>query len=125
MTRFGRVLLLGAGAAFVAGGTVVSAQRIREPSGPDAFLNFQVGSTRELVAVLRTNARLRRLYASHFGVSEAEVIDYIQRVLVPYRLPRDQAVQTYGVTRDGRIYAVRTRLRRGTRVWANRSGVPY
>ncbi|MES2459841.1 MAG: PEP-CTERM sorting domain-containing protein, partial [Armatimonadota bacterium] len=31
---------------------------------------------------------------------------------------------TYGVTKAGRIYAVRTQLPRGTRVWATRSGEP-
>jgi hypothetical protein len=83
-----------------------------------------VESTDELVAVLNTNSRLRQLYARHFGVSEAEVVDFVKRSLVPYRLPAARQVLTYGVTKTGRIYSVRTRLARGTRVWANRSGVP-
>jgi hypothetical protein len=77
-----------------------------------------------LVAVLKTNSKLRQRYAKHFGVGEAEVVDYVKRALVPYRLPESRNVLTYGVTRTGRIYAVRTRLKKGTRVWANRSGVP-
>lgn len=115
---------MGACAAFLAGGTVGQAQRRGEPAGPDAFLRFQVESTDELVEVLRTNPTLRKRYAKHFGVSEAEVVDFVKRALVPYRLPEARAVTTYGVTKTGRIYAVRTRLKKGTRVWANRSGVP-
>ena len=124
MTPYVRALTLGACAAFLAGGTVGQAQRRGEPSGPDAFLAFQVESTDELVAVLKTNPTLRKRYAKHFGVSEAEVVDFVKRSLVPYRLPADRAVNTYGVTKTGRIYSVRTRLKKGTRVWANRSGVP-
>lgn len=124
MKLYARALTLGACAAFLAGGTVGQAQRRGEPSGPDAFLAFQVESIDELVAVLKTNPTLRKRYAKHFGVSEAEVVDFVKRSLVPYRLPADREVKTYGVTKTGRIYSVRTRLKKGTRVWANRSGVP-
>src|SRR5207253_1996877 len=110
--------------AVTATGGPVWAQRHYEPNGPDSFLRFQVESTGELVDVLRNNATLRKRYARHFGVSEGEVVDFVSRALVPYRLPESRTVTVYGVSRTGQIYPVRSRLRKGTRVWATRSGVP-
>lgn len=109
--------------ALVFGGIVV-AEKHHRPAGPDAFLDYQVDSTSELVAALRSDPALRRRYARHFGVSESEVIEFVKNALVPYELPRARTVTTYGVTRSGRIYAARTRLRKGTKVWATRSGEP-
>jgi hypothetical protein len=105
-------------------GSSVFGERRYERTGPDAFLQFQIDSTNELVAVLKSDPVLRRRYARHFGVSEAEIVDFIKRSLIPYRLPQSRAVTVYGVTRSGRIYGVRTRLNKGTQVWATRSGVP-
>jgi hypothetical protein len=105
-------------------GGVVSAQKHHLPTGPDAFLHYQVDSTDELVAALRADPALRRRYARHFGIPENRVVDFVRNALVPYRLPAAREVTNYGVTRSGRIYGVRERLRRGTKVWATRSGVP-
>ena len=107
----------------LAGGTVL-AQRRYEPNSPDSFLRYQVDSTSELVQEVKTNAVLRKRFAKHFGVSEAEVVEFVRRSLVPYRLPQSRTVTVYGVTDNGRIYGVRQRMKKGTRVWANRSGVP-
>ena len=107
----------------LAGGTVL-AQRRYEPNSPDSFLRYQVDSTSELVQEVKTNATLRKRFARHFGVSEAEVVEYVRRALVPYRLPQARTVTVYGVAKNGRIYGVRQRMKKGTRVWANRSGVP-
>jgi hypothetical protein len=109
--------------AFTVSG-IVAAQKHHRPAGPDAFLDYQVDSTSELVAALQSNPALRRRYARHFGVSEARVIEFVKNALVPYRLPAARSVTTYGVTKSGTIYAVRTRLPKGTRVWATRSGEP-
>jgi hypothetical protein len=105
-------------------GDIVVAQRQHRPAGPDAFLNYQVSSTSELVAELQAKPGLRRRYARHFGVSESRVIEFVKNALVPYRLPASRTVLAYGVNRSGAIYAVRTRLPKGTRVWATRSGEP-
>lgn len=110
-------------AALILGSAAVGQRRYARP-GPDSFLAFPVESTRELVAALRSDPALRARYARHFGVSEAEAISFVERALVPYRLPQSRTLTVYGVTPAGRIYPVRTRLRRGTRVWATRSGVP-
>ena len=110
-------------AALILGSPAVG-QRRYQRAGPDSFLAFPVETTAELAATLRSDPALRKRYARHFGVGEAEIVDYVARALVPYRLPRARTMTVYGVTRSGRIYPVRTRLPRGTRVWATRSGVP-
>jgi hypothetical protein len=110
-------------AVLILGSAAVGQRRYARP-GPDSFLAFPVESTRELAAALRSDPALRARYARHFGAGEAEVIGFVERALVPYRLPQSRTLTVYGVTRSGRIYPVRTRLRRGTRVWATRSGVP-
>lgn len=123
MIYLGRALVYIICAALLTEGAAIG-QRTYERNAPDSFLRFQVESTDELVQVLKTNPVLRRRYARHFGVSEERVVDYVKRALIPYRLPKDRTVTVYGVTRSGRIYGKRTRLRKGTRVWATRSGVP-
>lgn len=112
------------GGAILASTTSAVGQRHYQRNGRDSFLRFQVDSTDELVAVLKTNPTLRKRYARHFGVPETEVVDFIKRSLVPHRLSSPRTVTVYGVTRSGRIYGVRERLRAGTRVWATRSGEP-
>ena len=105
-------------------GGIVLADKHHYPNSPDSFLSYQVDSTSELVAALRSDEALRRRYARHFGIPENQVIDFVKNSLVPYKLPADRDVTVYGITKSGRIYPVRTRLRKGTKVWANRSGVP-
>lgn len=105
-------------------GEAAFAQRSAERTGPDSFLTFQIESTEELAAVLRSDPVLRKRYAKHFGVPESQVISFVERALVPYRLPSDRTMTVYGVSKAGKIYAVKTHLRRGTRVWATRSGTP-
>jgi len=105
-------------------GGIVAAKKHHEPTGPDAFLHYQVDSTDELVTALRENEGLRRRYARHFGIPENRVVDFVKNALVPYRLPESRKVTVYGVTRSGMIYGVHTRLKKGTKVWATRSGVP-
>jgi hypothetical protein len=103
---------------------IVYAQKHHAPTGPDAFLHYQVDSTDELVEALRENPQLRRSYARQFGVPENRIIAFVKDALVPYRLPQSRVVTDYGITRSGRIYCVRERMRKGTKVWATRSGVP-
>lgn len=93
-------------------------------SGRDAFLPYQVNSTDELVTELQSNSRLRRLYQQHFGIPENQVVDWVRNSLIVYRLPEARTVNTYGVTRTGTIYPVRSHLKKGERVWATRSGLP-
>lgn len=106
------------------GGSVIARQRHHAPTGPDAFLNYQVDSTDELVNELKKNPTLRKRYAKHFGIPESEVVDWAKRALVPHTLPARKTMTVYGVTKTGRIYPVKSVLKKGTKVWATRSGVP-
>jgi hypothetical protein len=110
-------------AALVFGG-VAAADTHHYPTAPDSFLMYQVDSTSELVAALKADPALRQRYARHFGIPQDHIVDFVNNALVPYKLPEARTVSVYGVTKSGRIYPVRTRLAKGTKVWATRSGVP-
>ena len=110
------------GAAAIEG--TVFAHQHHAPTGKDAFLHYQVDSTDELITALKNNPTLRRNYAHHFGIPEDQVLDFVKRTLVPYHLPAARNVTTYGVTKTGHIYPVTTHLKKGTLVWATRSGLP-
>jgi hypothetical protein len=90
----------------------------------DAFLHVAVGSVPQLARRAETDAAFRARLARHFGVSEDSLAPYIRANLVVSRLPAARVMTTYGVTSGGRIYPVRQRLRRGTRVFATRQGDP-
>jgi hypothetical protein len=104
-------------------GTVLAHQH-HVHTGKDAFLHYQVDSTDELITALKNNPTLRRNYAHHFGIAEDQIVDFVKRTLVPYHLPTGRTVTTYGVTKTGHIYPVHTFLKKGTLVWATRSGLP-
>lgn len=91
-------------------------------AGRDAFSAVPARTTAELLAAIRANPRLRRLYARHFGIPEARVMEFVRDALVLSALPEDRTVTTWGVTRGGKVYPVRQRMRKGTLVWATRSG---
>jgi len=110
------------GAAAIEG--TVLAQKHHVHTGKDAFLHYQVDSTDELIQALKENPTLRKNYAQHFGIPENQVVDFVKRTLVPYHLPEGRTVTTYGVTKSGHIYPVHTYLKKGTLVWATRSGLP-
>ncbi|MES2465634.1 MAG: DUF6777 domain-containing protein [Armatimonadota bacterium] len=110
-------------AAIIFGGVVV-AEKHHYPTAPDSFLMYQVDSTSELVEALKADPALRLRYARHFGIPENQVIDFVKNALVPYQLPAARNLTVYGVSKSGRIYPVRTRLPKGTKVWATRSGEP-
>ncbi len=101
-----------------------TATHVRNPAGRDAFYTVQSNSTAQLAAAVKKDARLRRLYAKHFGVPESQIADYVQNALVLYTLPEAQSVTTYGVTKTGRIYPVKQTLKKGSKVWATRSRMP-
>ena len=93
-------------------------------SGRDRFLAEPVLTTDALVEALKTNKVFRQNIAKHFNLPEDRVVSFVQDALVPYVLPQDTAVTNYGVTKAGLIYGKKSTLKKGTRVWATRSGDP-
>lgn len=94
------------------------------PPGRDRFLNTPVLTTDELVEALKTNKIFRQNIARHFNLPEERVVAFVQDALVPMELPADMQVTNYGVTKKGMIYGKKMVLKKGTRVWATRSGDP-
>jgi hypothetical protein len=93
-------------------------------ANPDAFIKTELRSVDELVRAVSANPRVRRNFARHFGIPESQVATYFRRQLVYTRLPAARTTTVYGVTRTGRIYSVRERLRKGTPVFTLRNGAP-
>lgn len=96
----------------------------RGNGGRDRFLDEPVLTTGALVEALKTNKIFRQNVAKHFKLPEDRVVAFVQDALVPYILPANMLVTNYGVTKAGVIYGKKTLLKKGTRVWATRSGDP-
>lgn len=94
------------------------------PSGRDRFCARPSESTEQLAARLQADPTFRRNLAQHFALPEARVVAFVKEALVPYTLPASATVMNYGVTKAGTIYGRKTLLKKGTRVWATRSGKP-
>ena len=80
---------------------------------PEAFANF-----------VAQNQALGQRYARHFGVPQDQLTSFFKTSLVPTTLTKKQKFTTYGVTKSGMIYPVKTTLGKGAKVWATREGVP-
>ena len=80
---------------------------------PEAFARF-----------VAQNEALSQRYSRHFGVPQDSLVSFFKTALVPYTLEKRQEFTTYGVTKNGDIYPVKTTLPRGAKVWATREGVP-
>jgi hypothetical protein len=107
------------GALLLAG--AVSAQIHRYPTSRDAFLHQQADTADELVGLLQANPTARKRLAKHFKKSESELLAYMKDNLELRSLERDVVVNNHGVTRTGRIYAIKSRLKKGTRVWVDKT----
>jgi len=94
---------------------------LRDAFAPDLK---QVKTPQEFADYLRTHQSLRQRYARHFNVSQDKIVDFFRNAVVPTTLKKSQRLMTFGVTKSGSIYAVRTKLPAGTPVWATREGVP-
>ena len=84
-----------------------------QANSPEAFANF-----------VAKNQSLSQRYARHFGVPQERIVSFFKTSLVATTLPKPQTFTTYGVTRGGDIYPVKTTLPAGSQVWATRDGVP-
>lgn len=82
-------------------------------NSPEAFAQF-----------VAQNQALSQRYSRHFNVPQDRLVSFFRTSLIAYKLPEAQTLTTYGVTKSGAIYPVRTTLPKGSTVWATREGVP-
>jgi hypothetical protein len=98
-----------------------SAQVHRYYPGRDSFLRIQTDSAEELARVLNTNPTARRNLAKYFHTSEVEIVEYVKNNLVLKTLEEDMVVTNHGVTKKGYIYPVKTRIKKGNRIWVDKN----
>ena len=98
-----------------------SAQVHRYYPGRDSFLRIQTDSAEELARVLNTNPTARRNLATYFHKPEAEIVNYIKDNLILKTLEEDLVVTNHGVTKSGYIYPVKTRIKKGNRIWVDKN----
>lgn len=90
---------------------------------PNAFLNRRVSNVRELVSQVRTDDQVADRFERHFGMSQSALVDYFSGLHVA-TLNEDGTYMVYSVPKDGVIKAHVERLDKGTRVFADASGMP-
>ncbi len=83
----------------------------------DAFSPAKMESKAKLLRCLREDARFRKNLARHFGVSEGQLIDYVDDNVKLFYLKEDLKTDVYAVTRAGRRYRVSQRIPKGVLVF--------
>lgn len=97
--------------------------RATRPASPrgmgrrDAFSPAKMESKAKLLRCLREDARFRKNLARHFGVSEGELVDYVDDNVKLFYLKEDLKTDVYAVTRTGRRYRVSQRIPKGVLVF--------
>jgi hypothetical protein len=94
----------------------------RRTTNRGAFSPVPLPNKQALLHQLHTDARFRRNLARHFGVSETELVQYVEQNLTYYQLPRTVRTGVYGVSQSGRSFRVVQRLQKGTGVYALAGG---
>jgi len=90
----------------------------------DSFLLYKVYSVDQLIAQVKANPQVQRIYARHFRVPQSRVVQYMQANLVESYIPDTGMYTCYCVRKNGLIYPVKQKFTEGTRVFALRNGEP-
>lgn len=96
----------------------------RRNTGPDSFLTRKVYTTKEFLAEYQQDPVLRQRLAKHFHMPEAQLTQYFREELREVTFQRSGWLGTYGVNQNGRIYPVRTYVRKGTKALGLADGTP-
>ncbi len=116
-------LLLLTGAALGAGANAAPQARHYVPP-PDSYLRYSVYSVNQLIQEVQQDPQVRRRYARQFQIPESQVAQYMRRNLVESWVPQTGTYSVYCVNRAGRVFTVRQKFRKGTKVFALRNGEP-
>jgi len=90
----------------------------------DSFLVYKVYSVDQLIAEVKANPQIQRIYARHFRVPQSRVVQYMQANLVESYIPDTGLYTCYCVRQNGLIYPVKQKFTEGTKVFALRNGEP-
>lgn len=93
-------------------------------TGPDSFLPYRAESVEDLVAQVESNEVVRKRFAKHFHMSEAELVQYFRTQLRVVEITQSGTRPVYGVTRIGRIYRTRGQFRKGAKAFGLPDGTP-
>jgi len=61
----------------------------------DSFLRYSVNSIDALLNEAQNNARVRHLYAKHFGIPESEVVSYMRQNLIVTTIKENKVYTVY------------------------------
>lgn len=89
----------------------------------NAFLNRAVSTHAQLMQQVRTDWAVRDRYMRHFGMGSAQVLAYFSELRLA-RLKDDTGVIMYNVPDSGVLRSRFFVLKRGTKVFVDRSGEP-
>lgn len=106
------------------GGTIFLACGIAN-ARPDlnAFLNFHATTTNELLHQVRADSEVRDRYCRHFGMTPTQVYNYLG-AMHPTVLGDTRTFTVYSVPVDGHLKMHLQTLKRGTPIFADRTGAP-
>ena len=119
-----RILLVAAAALLLSACAlhVQAAPQARHDTPPDSFLWQKANSVPEFISQVEQNPAIRKRMAKHFGVSEAELMDYLKRNLTVVTVTKSGRYPVYGVTRTGMIYRSSSYFRKGWRAFGLKDG---
>ncbi len=118
-----RALMTMAGLALAVAANAATPTRHYAPP-PDSYLRYSVYSVNQLVQEVEANPAVRARYARQFQIPESQVGSYMRRNLVESYVPQSGTYSVYCVNRAGKVYTIRQKFRKGTKVFALRNGEP-
>jgi hypothetical protein len=89
----------------------------------NAFVNKKVATVSQLIAQIRSDPQVRDRYMRHFAMSQDELIEYLSS-LHPAQLEQGGSYTVYSVPEDGAVKVRTAALKKGERVFSDRSGTP-
>jgi hypothetical protein len=93
-------------------------------TGPDAFLKQRVYSADQFMQEYSRDPVLRQRLVKHFRMPEAQLTSYLRTELREVSFPESGWTGTYGVKSTGKIYPVKTYVRKGAKALGLADGTP-
>lgn len=114
----GSVLIIGLIVFILAAGVCGAA---RMPYG--AFLTQPVSSVSQLTTVIETDSVVSSRYTSHFGMSQAALVEYFKTNVEMKSLEKDTTFTVYFIA-NGKVTAHKKTLKAGSMIFVTTTGVP-